>query len=63
MKLERYSKMELIKTIDFPGSYDDMYVNQFEYFIENLGRTSMMNDIFDAEVVFKKLIALKENEK
>jgi CMP-N,N'-diacetyllegionaminic acid synthase len=62
MKLERYEKRTLVSTIEFLESYPDMYINQFKYFIGNLGQTNMMNDIFEAEVVLRKLISLHDNE-
>lgn len=58
MKLERYEKRELVHVEEFNNTFSDLYIKQMEYFIENISNPNMMNSIFEAEKVARKLVAL-----
>lgn len=48
---------ERIKKFNFER--DDMFVDQLRYFFGNLGKKTMMNDLEEASVLFRKLVEFK----
>lgn len=63
MKVDRYEDRMLKDSISFDMSFSDLYFKQMEYFIENMTSTKMMNSIFEAETISRKLYYLNQQFK
>lgn len=48
-------------TKSFPFIQDDMYVEQLKHFFKHIDDPKMENNLFEASVLFRKLIELREN--
>ena len=54
-RIDFYEKFEKVETKQFPESYDDMYIKQWNYFFENKNNPALMNNLSDALPVFQLL--------
>lgn len=61
-EIREYKKEKLIKnkSFDIPGNY--MYEQQIEYFFKNLNNHTMMNNLIDAEKIYRKIINFKQKK-
>lgn len=51
-----------VETITLTAGADNMYVAQLRYFFGNLGRTEIDNNLLQASDLYRKMIALREEE-
>jgi predicted dehydrogenase len=61
---ERYIKIRgtgIIGTV-YLKNQDQMYLNQLNYFFNNIDNPNMMNNLFEASGLFKKIIELRESK-
>ncbi len=54
-----YKKGKLLKTVKFKDGVQDCLLKEWKYFLSNLNKRRMMNNVFEATVLFKKMHALK----
>lgn len=50
-----------LEELDLPSAPDDMYVAQLHYFLDNLGRTDLGNNLLQASDLYRQMIALRED--
>lgn len=60
-EIKEYMNEKLAKTYRFPLDRELSYNAEIDYFLKNLENPKMINNIFDASKLFKKIIEFKEN--
>lgn len=61
-QVTEYEDEKLVKTIKLDYDKGQEYKEQMKYFFENINNPDMMNNIKEAENLYRKIIAFKEDE-
>ena len=63
LKINFYKRLQLVDTVTFPGKYEDMYIEQWHYFLANMKEKYIMNNLQEASNVFSILHKINGNLK
>lgn len=55
LKINFYKNLQLVDTVEFPGKYEDMFLDQWKYFLDNMKGKYIMNNLQEASNVFSIL--------
>lgn len=61
-EIKEYKEEKLIKTMYLKTPDNYMYKKQIEYFFKNLNNPTMMNNLIDAEKIYRKIIKFKQRK-
>lgn len=60
LRIDKYEKLVLIDQIKFEGEFNDMYIQQWDYFLSNLSNPKLMNNIFEAKNVLNVICTINK---
>jgi len=59
--IKEFEKKKEIESVSFDIEYNQTYLEQLKYFLDNIENGSMMNNIYEAAELFRKVIEFKNN--